>query len=87
MPDYIPFHLKLVFISGFIEILCGILLFFPQTQTFAAWLSILLFVAVFPANIEMAREFYVTHHKYLWLAILRLPLQLVLIWWAYLFTK
>lgn len=87
MPDYIPFHLKLVFISGFIEILCGILLFFPQTQTFAAWLSISLFVAVFPANIEMAREFYVTHHKYLWLAILRLPLQLVLIWWAYLFTK
>lgn len=87
MPDYIPFHLQLVYLSGLVEILCGVLLFFPATQTFGAWLSIALFVAVFPANIEMTREFYVMHHKYLWLAILRLPLQIGLIYWAYQYVK
>ena len=87
MPDYIPFHLQLVYVSGFVEVLCGLLLLFPQTQTFAAYLSIVLFIAVFPANIEMAKDFYLEHNKYLWLAILRLPLQILLIWWAYQFRK
>lgn len=77
----------MVYISGIVEILCGVLLVFPQTQTIGAWLSILLFVAVFPANIKMAKDFYLLHHKYFWLTVLRLPLQLVLIWWAFKFTK
>ena len=87
MPSYLPFHLELVYISGLVEILCAILLFFPQTQTFGAWLAIALFIAVFPANIQMAKDFYTMHHPYLWLAILRLPLQFVLIWWAFKFIK
>lgn len=87
MPTYIPFHLKMVYISGIIEILCGLLLLFPQTQTFGAWLSIALFIAVFPANIQMAKDFFTTHHPYLWLAVLRLPMQLILIWWAFKFTN
>jgi uncharacterized membrane protein len=87
MPSYIPFHLKMVYISGIVEILCGLLLIFPQTQTFGAYLSILLFIAVFPANIEMAKDYYIEHNKFLWLAIVRLPLQILLIWWAYQFRK
>lgn len=87
IPNYIPFHLKMVYISGIVEILCGVLLLFPQTQTFGAYLSIVLFIAVFPANIEMAKDFYLMHHKYFWLTLLRLPLQILLIWWAYQFTK
>lgn len=77
----------MVYISGLIEIVCGVLLIFPQTQKLGAYLSILLFIAVFPANVEMAKNFYQTHHKYFWLTVLRLPLQIVLIWWAYQFTK
>lgn len=87
MPDYIPFHLQLVYLSGLAEILCALLLLFPLTQIYGAWLCIALFIAVFPANVQMAKVFYLTHHPYLWLAILRLPLQVVLIWWAYQFTK
>ncbi|KUJ57621.1 DoxX family protein [Chryseobacterium aquaticum] len=87
MPEYIPFHLKMVYISGLVEILCGILLLFPETQKLGAYLCILLFIAVFPANIEMARKFYLAHHKYFWLTVIRLPLQIVLIWWAYQFRK
>lgn len=87
IPSYIPFHLQMVYISGFVEILCGALLIFPQTQKLGAYLSILLFIAVFPANVEMAKNFYQKHHKYFWLTVLRLPLQIVLIWWAYQFRK
>ena len=87
MPGYIPFPLKMVYLSGIAEIICGVLLLFPQTQVFGAWLSIALLVAVFPANIQMAKSFYLMHHKYFWLTVLRLPLQFILIWWAYQFTK
>jgi uncharacterized membrane protein len=87
MPSYVPFHLQMVYISGIVEMLCGLLLIFPQTQKIGAYLSIFLFIAVFPANIEMARKFYEVHHKYFWLTVTRLPLQIVLIWWAYQFRK
>lgn len=87
MPSYIPFHLQMVYISGIVEMLCGLFLIFPQTQKIGAYLSIFLFIAVFPANIEMARKFYEVHHKYFWLTVARLPLQIVLIWWAYQFRK
>lgn len=87
MPGYVPFHLPMVYISGIAEIVCGILLLFPATQKIGAYLCITLFIAVFPANIEMARKFYLIHHQYFWLTVLRLPLQLVLIWWAWQFRK
>ncbi|MBW8522107.1 DoxX family protein [Chryseobacterium chendengshani] len=87
MPDYIPFHLRMVYISGAVEILCGILLLFPETQKLGAYLCIALFIAVFPANIEMTKKFYQIHHKYFWLTVVRLPLQFVLIWWAYQFRR
>lgn len=87
MPDYVPYHKLMVFASGIVEILGAFLLLFKQTQIFGAYLCIALFFAVFPANIEMAKDFYQSQNKYLWLAILRLPLQIILIWWAYQFTK
>lgn len=87
MPPYIPYPLQMVYLSGLAEIICGLLLLFPETQKIGAILSIALFIAVFPANIEMAKKFYQMSHPYLWLALARLPLQLVLIWWAYQFIK
>lgn len=87
MPSYLPYHLPLVYLSGLAEIICGILLCIPKTQIMGAWLSILLFITVFPANIEMAQQYYHQHSPYFWATILRLPLQMVLIYWAYQFTK
>lgn len=87
MPSYLPFHLPLVYISGIFEILCGLLLLHPLTRTYGAWLTILLLIAIFPANIQMLVSFYQKQNPYLWLAIVRLPLQLMLIWWAWLYTR
>ena len=53
MPNYLSFHLEIVYISGIAEILFGILLFFRKTRTFASYGIITLLVCVFPANIHL----------------------------------
>ncbi len=87
VPAYLPAHRTLVYISGAAEILGGLGLLLPATQTYAAWGLIALLIAVFPANLTM-----ITDHAHfptipLWAAWLRLPLQLPLIYWAWLYTR
>ncbi|MEO8713218.1 MAG: DoxX family protein [Parafilimonas sp.] len=87
MPLWLSQHLLLVNISGACEIIFGILLLPLYTRRFAAWCIILLLIAVFPANIQMTINYYHEHNPYLWLTILRMPLQFVLIRWAWKFAK
>lgn len=87
MPTYLPWHLQLIYISGVIEIALGILLIPESTRPTAAWLVIAMLIAIFPANIQMAVNFWNKNNPSLWIAIARLPLQVVLIWIAWLFTK
>lgn len=85
MPDYLPHHRLLVFVSGAAEILGGIGLMLPLVQNWAAWGLILLLIAVFPANIDMAWKGYKGYGltAYTLLLLSRLPLQFLLIYWVY----
>ena len=86
MPPYLPYHRALVLVSGVFEVVLGILLLVPTTSRLAAWGLIALLVAVFPANVFM----YQHPEKYgltPTLLLLRLPLQGVLILWAYAYTS
>jgi len=87
MPEWLGWHKQLVIISGIAEITLAILLLFKRTQKLAALGIIMLLIAVFPANIQMMLNYYKEQNPMLWLAILRLPLQLLLIWWAYSLTS
>jgi uncharacterized membrane protein len=87
MPHWIPFHEEIVFVSGICEILFGLLLILPRTRRLGAWCIILLLIAIFPANIQMMINYLRENNPQLWIAILRLPLQILLIWWSYSFTK
>jgi uncharacterized membrane protein len=89
MPVELPAHVLLVQISGVAEILGGLGLILPQTRRWAAWGLIALFVAVFPANLNMALNHLPlgTEPVPTWALWARLPLQLVLIAWAYWFTR
>ena len=87
MPPYLPYHRELVVISGVLEIVLGILLIPAATRVYAAWGIIALLIAVFPANIQMAVDWQQKGHAQLWIAYARLPLQLLLIWWAYVYTR
>ena len=87
MPPYLPWHLALVYLSGFFESALGLLLLAPRFERAAAWGLVALLVAVSPANVHMALnpELYPEiPPAVLWL---RLPLQLALIAWAYRYTR
>lgn len=87
MPPWLPSHHFLVAISGVFEVSFGLLLLFSPTRRIAAWGIILLLVAIFPANVQMMINYWNASNPDLWISILRLPLQLLLIWWAYTYTK
>ena len=82
---FLPYPRLLVYISGVTEVLCGAGLLFPATRHVAAWNTIVLLIAIFPGNIRMVVEAKRFSTSAI-LLYLRLPLQLVLIWLAYLLT-
>jgi uncharacterized membrane protein len=89
VPPYLPYPRALVLLSGAIEIALGVLLLLSRTSRLAAWGLVALLIAVFPANI------YIYQHQELLpqfpysstLHLLRLPLQGVLILWAFAYTR
>lgn len=87
MPPYLPWPSALHLTAGFFEFVFGVMLLIPRFQRLAAWGLIALLLTVYPANIHMA----VNHHLYPDLPMvfhwIRLPLQFVLIAWAWWFTK
>ena len=89
IPPYLPFHLELVYISGFFEILFGLIILFPKYRYYGAIGLILLLIGVFPANIYLAQskeaqEAIGTSQQ---IAIWRLPIQGILIWITYWIRK
>ena len=87
MPPYLPAPRALVFLSGVAEVTLGVGLLIPATQVWAAWGLIALLVAVFPANIYMYQLGGAAFGWPDWVLLARLPLQLVLIAWAYWHTR
>lgn len=86
-PPFPP--LASVYLSGVFEILGGIGLMIPLVSVAAAWCLISLFIAVYPANIYMTLHNIqvdgIPHSQALYWA--RLPLQALLIAWAYWYTR
>ncbi len=74
-------------LSGAMEIMLSLLFIFPATRRIGAWGTILFLIVIFPANIQMLVNYINENNKYVWIAILRLPGQILLMWWAYSFTK
>ena len=86
MPKWLPRHSELVFLSGVFEVVFGILVLFPTTQSIGAWGIIATLIGVFPANINMI---FTDNYQKSWITALlwlRLPVQLWLIYWAWLYT-
>lgn len=85
VPGLLPYPEALVYISGVFEILLGAGLLWPPTRKLSAWGLVALFIAVYPANLNMA-----FNHISVggipdawWVHAVRLPFQFVLIAWAY----
>ena len=83
VPRWLPAPRALVLLSGAAEIAGGVGLLVPGLRVAAAWGLAALLVAVFPANVEMARHaerFASVAPR--WALWARLPLQAVLIAWV-----
>jgi uncharacterized membrane protein len=89
VPVDLPAPLTLVYISGIAEVLGGLGLILPSTRKLAAWGLVALYIAVFPANLNMAiNHLHLGDHEVPgWALWARLPLQGVLIAWAWWLTR
>ena len=85
MPDFIPYQKAMVYISGAFEILGGIGFLITDFRILAGWGLVALLFTVFPANINMFMKGYKKHRLSLftWIALIRLPIQFVLMFWIY----
>ena len=92
VPPILPAPLVLVYLSGVAEVAVGLGLLWPPTRRYAAWATVALLLAIFPANVYMATSGVVVTGMpgggdpsplVRWG---RLPLQGVLILWAYWYT-
>ena len=90
MPPFLPWHRELVWASGVAELGLGLALLVPGLRRWAAWGVIALLVAIFPANLHVALENVPIGGRAEGLGVwnwVRLPFQLVLIAWAWLYTR
>jgi uncharacterized membrane protein len=72
--------------SGVAEVVSGVALAVPRTRRLGGWLAAATFVAVYPANVQAVIDGGMGHvdppFNSRTAAIIRLPLQFPLIWWA-----
>jgi len=90
MPPYLPWHEALVLLSGVAEVAVGVGVLIPQTRVIAAWATIAVLLAVYPANIHVALNDVPIGDPPQALGAMnyvRLPFQFLLIAWAWWYTR
>ena len=85
IPDFMP-EVGVNYVVGIIEIIVGVGVFVPQYRTQAAWGIFFLMVAFLPLHIAdvFAETPAIGSHQ---AALIRLPIQFVLISWAWFITR
>jgi uncharacterized membrane protein len=78
---------EVVAVSGVAEIVAGLGVLLPWTRRPAGLGLIALLIAVFPANLHMARSPEEFRRIPRWALYARLPLQPLMMWWAWSATK
>jgi len=86
VPRWVPSASAAVFWSGIAELAVAAALAHPRTRRVGAWATVALLVAVYPANIQHALDAQPGTGEW-WATRARLPLQPVMMWWAWIFTR
>ena len=87
LPQWVPFPVLVIYVTGIFELIVAIGLLNPGTRKDFGWIAIILFVLFLPANIYGAysRVELGGHEWGLSYLALRIPLQIIFILWAYWF--
>ncbi|TDY14289.1 DoxX family protein [Meridianimaribacter flavus] len=83
MPRYLPNHKLLVLLSGIAEIALGIALCIPVLKTTAVYGTIAMLVVFLLVHFYMLSGEKASAGIPKWILILRIPLQFVLMYWAW----
>ncbi|GLU45631.1 MauE/DoxX family redox-associated membrane protein [Allomuricauda sp. NBRC 101325] len=83
MPQYLPSHKLLVVLSGIFEVAFGVALLIPFAREWAVYGIILMLLSFLPVHFYMLSSEKASAGIPLWLLILRVPLQFVLMYWAF----
>jgi uncharacterized membrane protein len=78
---------RVVEVSGVAEIVGGLAVLMPATRRLAGPGLVALLAAIFPANLYMARTPERFHKLPRWALYARLPLQPLMMWWAWRATR
>lgn len=88
MPAWLPAQKGLIILSGIVEIILAVLLIPVKTRAIASKLIItMLVVFFFVIHIPESIGYYKTSYEKFVVSIIRLPIQFVLIAWAWMFVK
>jgi uncharacterized membrane protein len=94
IPPAFPEPIALAYLSGLAEIALGLGVLVPRTRRLSAWGLVALLLAIFPANVYMATSDIVVGQVTGSTRVLarlavwaRLPLQAVLVLWAWWYTR
>ena len=83
VPHVLPGSARgLVLVSGVAELVCAAALANRRTRRLGATMAFVLFIVVFPANVQMAVDWRGRGAAPRAIAYARLPLQVPLVWWA-----
>lgn len=80
VPGWVPWPRAMVLATGVLELLGAAGLLLPAARRAAAWGLFALTLAVTPANVHMLLHPALFPSVPLWALVLRLPLQLLLLW-------
>ena len=81
-PKWVPMPKKVNIFVGAVEVLLGIAVLIPNLRTYAAYGIIALLIAVFPANVYHFQKS-LRKGKQVVPTLIRLPIQALLIYWAW----
>ena len=87
MPRYLPAHKSLVLLSGLAEILLGVGLMFPETKDLSIYGIILMLIVFLLVHFYMLSSEKAGAGVPRWALLARIPLQFVLIWWAWFYLR
>ena len=84
MPKIVPAHREVIYASGVLELACAAGFFHPRMRKASGWISFMLLLGVYPANLKMAVDSTKTDNTTFQAAAFgRLPMQLPMLWTAY----
>lgn len=89
VPDFLPAQTAVVVVSGLLELACAAAMVVPRTRRLGGLATAALLVVIFPGNLWQTWEAWSDHRAgeastaYLVGTLVRLPLQLPLVWWTW----